>query len=37
MDVRELKMNQFSDFLKLEEEFLINLIELDKGIEKIIY
>ena len=33
-DLREQKINQFSDFLKIEEEFLINLIELDKGIGK---
>ena len=33
-DLREQKINQFSDFLKLEEEFLLNLIELDKGIGK---
>ena len=34
IDLRDKKINQFSDFLKLEEEFLINLIELDKGIGK---
>ena len=34
MDLREQKIIQFSDLLKLEENFLINLIELDKGIGK---
>jgi len=33
-DLREQKVSQFSDFLNLEEEFLLNLIELDKGIGK---
>ena len=31
-DLRDQKIIQFSDLLKLEEDFLINLIELDKGI-----
>ena len=34
MDLRDQKIIQFSDLLKLEENFLINLIELDKGIGK---
>ena len=34
MDLRNQKIIQFSDLLKLEENFLINLIELDKGIGK---
>jgi len=34
MDIRNQGINQFSDFLNIEEEFLINLIELDKGIGK---
>ena len=34
MDLRDQKISQFSDFLYLEEEFLINLIELDRGIGK---
>ena len=29
---REQDINRFSDFLKIEEEFLLNQIELDKGI-----
>ena len=33
-DLRGQEISQFSDFLKLEEEFLLNLIELDKGIGK---
>ena len=34
MSLRDQKIKNFSDFLDLEEEFLINLIELDKGIGK---
>ena len=34
MSLSDQKITQFSDFLRLEEEFLINLIELDKGIGK---
>ena len=34
MDLRDQKIIQFSDLLKLEQNFLINLIELDKGIGK---
>ena len=33
-DLRDKKVNQFSDFIKIEEDFLMNLIELDKGLEK---
>jgi hypothetical protein len=33
-DLRGQKISQFSDFLKLEEEFLLNVIKLDKGIGK---
>ena len=33
-DIRNKKINQFSDFLNTEEDFLINLIKLDKGIGK---
>ena len=33
-DLREKTINQFSDLLRIEEEFLLNLIELDKGIGK---
>ena len=34
LDLRVQKINQFSDFIKSEEEFIINLIEIDKGIGK---
>ena len=34
MDLRDQKIIQFSDLLKLEENFLINLIELDNSIGK---
>ena len=34
MSLRGQKIKHFSDFLGLEEEFLINLVELDKGIGK---
>ena len=33
-DLRNQGINKFSEFLNLEEEFLIDLIELDKGIGK---
>jgi len=33
-DLREKTINQFSDLLRLEEEFLLNLMEIDKGIGK---
>ena len=34
MSIRGQKIKNFSDFLSLEEDFLIDLIELDKGIGK---
>ena len=34
VDIRGKTINQFSDFLNAEEDFLINLIKLDKGIAK---
>ena len=34
IDLRGQKISQFSDFVKAEEEFLINIIEIDKGIGK---
>ena len=34
IDLRDQKIAQFSDFIKSEEEFIINLIEIEKGIGK---
>ena len=34
IDLRDLKINQFSDLIKSEEDFIINLIEIDKKIGK---
>ncbi len=34
IDLRDQKISQFSDFIKSEEEFILNLMEIDKGIGK---